>query len=351
MAAFVKQTLWPTLVWMGRTGIPTSSGILLSRGWRHVSRHIPGHIRERSHRTYGWVERSMSIEKGAVVSLVMHAGLISLAYFGLPWFTRDLDFIDIPISVEILNVSEKTSAPPSQVKKAEPKKPAPKPEPKKVKAQVKDTPPPPPPTPMDEEVAIIPKADIRPKAKVQPDKKPKPKKKRPDVSKAKPKRKPKPKNDFASVLKTLEDLKKTPPPDKKIEPKKTKKEKAFEEQIADALDKPVARGTSTDPISISEIDLVRRQIAACWNLPAGAKDAENLIVEIKVVMNRDGTVANARIDDTARMGRDPFYRAAAESALRAVLNPRCSPLKLPPDKFDRWQTMTLNFNPKELLGL
>jgi hypothetical protein len=46
---------------------------------------------------------------------------------------------------------------------------------------------------------------------------------------------------------------------------------------------------------------------------------------------------------------DPFYRSAAESALRAVLNPQCSPLKLPPEKFDQWKTLELTFNPKDLL--
>ncbi len=65
-------------------------------------------------------------------------------------------------------------------------------------------------------------------------------------------------------------------------------------------------------------------------------------------MNPDATVREAHIISTDRMG-DPFYRAAAESALRAVRNPDCSPLKLPADKFDQWQTMTLTFNPKDLL--
>jgi hypothetical protein len=46
---------------------------------------------------------------------------------------------------------------------------------------------------------------------------------------------------------------------------------------------------------------------------------------------------------------DPFYRAAAESALRAVLNPQCSPLKLPPDKYEQWKILELTFNPKDLL--
>ena len=60
-------------------------------------------------------------------------------------------------------------------------------------------------------------------------------------------------------------------------------------------------------------------------------------------------VGFAPIVDTARAASDSFFRAAAESALRAVKNPNCSPLKVPLDKYDEWKTMTLTFNPKDLL--
>jgi hypothetical protein len=46
---------------------------------------------------------------------------------------------------------------------------------------------------------------------------------------------------------------------------------------------------------------------------------------------------------------DPYYQAAAESALRAVRNPQCQPLKLPLEKYSEWQTMSLSFNPKDIL--
>ena len=50
------------------------------------------------------------------------------------------------------------------------------------------------------------------------------------------------------------------------------------------------------------------------------------------------------------MIRDRFYRAAAESAMRAVQNDKCSPLKLPPDKYDRWKEITLTFDPSKMVG-
>ena len=104
------------------------------------------------------------------------------------------------------------------------------------------------------------------------------------------------------------------------------------------------------PMTVSELDAIRRQIEACWNVPAGARDAENLVVDIRVVMNPDGTVRHASVVDRDRMARDSFFRATVESALRAVFNPRCNPLKLPPKKYKHWQTFTLSFNPKEMIS-
>ena len=146
----------------------------------------------------------------------------------------------------------------------------------------------------------------------------------------------------------MEDLKPRPPKPKEKTEKKKKAEESFEAQVAKALQSQARRHDADRPITISEIDLVRRQIAQCWNLQAGAKEAENLIIEISVAMNPDGTVRHARIQNTDRVAGDPFFRAAAESALRAVLNPRCQPFKLPRDRYDRWQTMALIFDPKEM---
>ena len=81
-----------------------------------------------------------------------------------------------------------------------------------------------------------------------------------------------------------------------------------------------------------------------------ASDAGSLVVRIRVWVNPDGTVAQARILDASRMATDVFFRAAAETALRAVLNPRCSPLPIPPKKYDQFKVLILHFNPKQATG-
>lgn len=95
--------------------------------------------------------------------------------------------------------------------------------------------------------------------------------------------------------------------------------------------------------------MVREQISRCWNVPAGARDAKDLVVEIRVVVGPDGNVRQATIVDQGRAASDPFYRAAAESARRAFFNPECRPLRLPPDKYAIWKDMVVDFSPKDIL--
>jgi len=286
------------------------------------------------------------MRKNIGYSLIVHAVVLALGYFGLPAMRPDIVPVDVPITVEIVTVADQTNAAKPQPEKAKPQpekaKPKPKPKPEKKKAAA-PPPPPPPAKPQPQAAAIPPPHQPQPKAKLKSKPEAKKNKAPPRLAKAKPRHKPKPPDAFASVLKTLEKMKERRPLEKK-----KKKEDSFEKMIAKALITSKRQGDLSKPVTISEIDLVRQQIARCWNLPAGAKDAENLIIEIKVFMNPDGTVSAADIKDKKRIGRDGFYRSAAESALRAVLNRRCQPFKLPPKKYNRWKTMTLVFNPKEM---
>ena len=290
---------------------------------------------------------------------------MAIGYVGLPQLRKPPPLVDTPVIIEVVTVAEITNAPPPAPPKVkvkvtpEPPNVEPTPPPPPPPPPPKAAAPPPPPAPPSEpepEVAAVappPETKSKPKPKPKPVAEPKPRPKAPpQLAAVKPQRKPKPPDPFASVLKTVEKLERRAPPPKKVEEKKEEaaKPETFEDRIGRVLTNPARPHDATRPLTISEIDLVRQQIAGCWNLPAGAKEAEDLIIEIWVAMNPDGTVREARIQNQGRLRADGFYRAAAESALRAVLNPRCSPLKLPRDKYDEWQTMTLTFNPREMFG-
>ncbi len=55
----------------------------------------------------------------------------------------------------------------------------------------------------------------------------------------------------------------------------------------------------------------------------------------------------AKIIDQGRMTTDSFYRAVAESALRAVY--ASSPLELPADGYQQWKGINMTFSAKDVL--
>ena len=208
--------------------------------------------------------------------------------------------------------------------------------------------PPPPPKPKPKE-----KPKPKPEAKPKPKVKPKPKAPA-RLAKVKPRRKPKPPDQFASLLKNLEkDLRKPEPAKKEEVKKKAKPKNEFQEMIAKSIARRPTDNDASKRITMSErdalVNAIKRQLEPCWNLPTGAKDAADMVIEIKVFVNPDGKVRRADVIDNGRVNSDPFFRAAAESAYRAVNNPRCNHLKLPPDKYDVWKDLTLTFNPRDML--
>ena len=103
------------------------------------------------------------------------------------------------------------------------------------------------------------------------------------------------------------------------------------------------------PLTLSEVDALRAQVERCWIVQAGARYAEDLVVTIRVYLNPDGSLRREpQIVDEDRLAVDPFFRAAAESAVRAVL--KCEPFKMPVAKYHRWREIELKFDPRKMLG-
>ena len=99
-------------------------------------------------------------------------------------------------------------------------------------------------------------------------------------------------------------------------------------------------------LSISEYDLLRQQLSSCWNAPAGIAIEEGMIVKIsaKVHQNRQVIENTIRIVDTNISKSNSFYGPITESAMRKLLKPKCTPLKLPENKFNLWKNLTITFD-------
>jgi len=102
-------------------------------------------------------------------------------------------------------------------------------------------------------------------------------------------------------------------------------------------------------LTLSQEDALKAQIFGCWSLPLGLPYQENLLVRIKLRLKPDGTVLRSEILDHVRMNKpgQSFYRVLAESALRAIRI--CQPLRVPPTGYEKWKDLQLNFDANEML--
>jgi hypothetical protein len=302
---------------------------------------------------------------GVAFSVCVHVLILVLMIFGLPFLHSKPRELPPMISVELVDMGKETTTnkistankvekqleeekpapptPPPPESKPTPPEPTPQPEPQPrptmeaapklssvdtavselkvpdvvVKAPLPDVP---------KLAAVEPKlTDLTPPAKV-------------DFKKVPPKP---PAESFDSVLKNLTKQVPQKPTDQPPNPQaKTPPRPATGAQA------PVSAN-----LTASEMDALSQQLRQCWSLPATAKDAQDLVVDVDITVNPDRTLAaSPRVVDQGRMASDPAFRAAAMAAVRAFRMPQCSPLALPPDKYQEWQSMTVHFDPKEMLG-
>ena len=102
-------------------------------------------------------------------------------------------------------------------------------------------------------------------------------------------------------------------------------------------------------LTLSEEDALKAQIFGCWSIPLGLPFNEDLLVRIKLQLKPDGSIIRTEILDHARMNKpgQAFYKVLAESALRAIK--LCQPLRVPSTGYERWKDMQLNFDAREML--
>jgi outer membrane biosynthesis protein TonB len=276
---------------------------------------------------------------GLIGSALLHAGVIGATLFT---FAHKLDITEESppvVPVDLITIAAKTNliatvkAPPKEEPKQDEITP---PEPQKTEAVPQPAPPPPKAEPAPEPKPIEtppPKTET-----VEPEPAPQP---APALPKVKPAPKadaePKKKQDFdinkVMALLDKRDATQKSPPNARVADKTVK---GFGPQTAMTMDLQ---------------DSLRSQIQECWSPPVGAPHPEELVVQFDLFLKQDGSVAQPpqlSAESESAVAHDSFTRAAAEAARRAIYT--CAPYKLPADRYGQWQEITLNFDPRQMMG-
>jgi colicin import membrane protein len=219
------------------------------------------------------------------------------------------------------------------------------------------TAPEPPPKPVEKPVEKKPEPP-KPVAENKPKDEPKPIEKKPEPPKVDP---------IAEALKSEDTRKPVPKPEAKAappQPPKPKQERTFDQsKIAALLDKRdptrqsitgaalnssaslgTTRGTAAT-LSQSELDAMRARLTQLWNVQAGTERPEELIVEVRIRLNKDRRLAAP--PEVVSHGTSPRYQAAADAAVRAVLQGQ--PYNMLRDEtYAQWQDIVVTFDPREM---
>src|SRR5476651_613876 len=221
---------------------------------------------------------------------------------------------------------------------------------------VTDTAPPPQPKPEEKPVEKKPEPP-KPVTENKPKDEPKPIEKKPDPPKVDP---------IAEALKSEDTKKPVPKPEAKAAPPtppKPKQERPFDQtKIAALLDKrdPTrqsitgaalnssaslgsTRGTAVT-LSQSELDAMRARLASLWNVQPGVEHPEELFVTVRIRLNPDRRLAGP--PQVVSTGSSPRYQAAADAAVRAVLQGQPYTM-LRDETYEQWKYMDIDFDPNQ----
>ena len=266
--------------------------------------------------------------RNILLSIIFHSAMIVLTALSLPFMMRAP--IDLPpiLSVELIQITDKTSIP-FAAKAA------------KILEEIKKK---------EEERIVSQQAPPSEKKKEKPDRIPLPE----DLDKEKKqivKKKQNPEEVKEEIRQASEFEK-----DELFDPNqiaalidKSKEETAKTLKKNKKLTQSSVRTSFATALTLSQEDALKAQIFGCWSLPLGSPYHKNLLVRIKLKLKPDGTVLRTEILDHARMNQpgQGFYQVLAESALRAVRI--CQPLRVPPTGYEKWKDLQLNFDANEML--
>jgi len=111
------------------------------------------------------------------------------------------------------------------------------------------------------------------------------------------------------------------------------------------------RSVLTGKLTITEEQALQAQIFGCWSVPLGLPFApDDMLVRIKLNLKPDGSIEDMEMLDHVKMntpGKETF-RTLADSVRRAVQI--CNPLNVPASGYERWKKIIFNFDASEMLG-
>ncbi len=264
--------------------------------------------------------------RSLIFSVTFHSIMILLTVLSLPFMLREP--IELPpiVSMELIQISDKTNIPYAP----------------KVRKIIEET-------KKKEERVVSEQAPPSAKAKEKPDRIPLPNEKKEEKKILKKKQNPeeiKPEIRQSSEFEK-KDLIDTNQIAALID--KAKETEAVKKKKNNKISQSNKKDSFTNVLTLSEEDALRAQIFGCWSVPLGLPYDQNLLVRIKLQLKKDGSIIKSEILDHERMNKpgQKFYKVLAESALRAVR--LCQPLKVPRTGYEKWKDLQLNFNPTEML--
>ena len=285
------------------------------------------------------------MNRSIIISSVLHAGLIFITALSLPFLAKKPLNIPPIVSVELIQIAEKTNIPFApkakkiieKIKEKEKKLVSEQDPPKKVKKNKTKT--------------VVSLDQNNEKIKNQtPEAVPLPEK---TIKKIKTKEEKKQNPD-----KLDEEVKQVSEFEKKdlFDPSniaalidKSKIDSADVVKKNNDITQDKDRNIDNTGLTLSEEDALKAQIFGCWSIPLGLPFNEDLLVRIKLKLDPDGSVTKTEVLDHARMNKpgQGFYKVLAESAIRAVK--LCQPLRVPTTGYERWKELQLNFDAREML--
>ena len=267
------------------------------------------------------------MNRSIILSSVLHVFVIILTAMSLPFLAKKP--IDLPpiVSVELIQITEKTNIPFA-------------PKAKKIIEEVKEK----------EKKLVSEQAPPKKVKKIKPDSVPMPDDDLKKIEKIKEdKQNPEKIDNEVKQVSEFEKKELFDPNNIAALIDKSKIESAETTNKTDKITQDQQKNVESVGLSLSEEDALKAQIFGCWSIPLGLPYNENLLIRIKLEVKPDGSVISSEILDHARMNKpgQGFYKVLAESALRAVK--LCQPLRVPTTGYERWKELQLNFDAREML--